>query len=152
MNRKSLVTLLLGLGLLAGLPATASDLGINVILEGEVAPGVYGRVELGNDSHPDIYYREPMIIVRDSKYARSRPVYLHVPPGHAKKWDKHCHKYHACDRPVYFVRSAEYDEHYHDDGHNERHDDHHDHEQNKKQHPGNKGQGKGQGKGKGNNH
>lgn len=139
MNKKPLVLLVLSLSFIACLPAVGSDLGINVILEGEVAPGIYGRVELGKDSHPDIYYREPMIIVRDSKYARAQPVYLHVPPGHAKKWDKHCHKYHACDRPVYFVRSAEYDEHY-------QHDDH---DQDKKQH---QGKGKQKEKGKSHNH
>lgn len=145
MNKKIIASLLLSLSALPGLPAMADDLGINVILEGEVAPGVYGRVELGNDSRPDIYYREPMIIVSDSKYARSRPVYLHVPPGHAKNWGKHCSKYRACDRPVYFVRSAEYDEHYADDhGHDE-----HKHEKNDR--PG-KGKGQGNGKGKGNNH
>jgi hypothetical protein len=144
-NKKIIASLLLSLSALPGLPAMADDLGINVILEGEVAPGVYGRVELGNDSRPDIYYREPMIIVSDSKYARSRPVYLHVPPGHAKNWGKHCSKYRACDRPVYFVRSAEYDEHYTDDhGHDE-----HKHEKNDR--PG-KGKGQGNGKGKGNNH
>jgi hypothetical protein len=144
-NKKIIASLLLSLSALPGLPAMADDLGINVILEGEVAPGVYGRVELGNDSRPDIYYREPMIIVSDSKYARSRPVYLHVPPGHAKNWGKHCSKYRACDRPVYFVRSAEYDEHYTDDhGHDE-----HKHEKNNR--PG-KGKGQGNGKGKGNNH
>lgn len=145
MNKKIIASLLLSLSALPGLPAMADDLGINVILEGEVAPGVYGRVELGNDSRPDIYYREPMIIVSDSKYARSRPVYLHVPPGHAKNWGKHCSKYRACDRPVYFVRSAEYDEQYSDDhGHDE-----HKHEKNDR--PG-KGKGQGNGKGKGNNH
>ena len=145
MNKKIIASLLLSLSALPGLPAMADDLGINVILEGEVAPGVYGRVELGNDSRPDIYYREPMIIVSDSKYARSRPVYLHVPPGHAKNWGKHCSKYRACDRPVYFVRSVEYDEHYSDDhGHDE-----HKHEKNDR--PG-KGKGQGNGKGKGNNH
>lgn len=143
MNKKIIASLLLSLSALPGLPAMADDLGINVILEGEVAPGVYGRVELGNDSRPDIYYREPMIIVSDSKYARSRPVYLHVPPGHAKNWGKHCSKYRACDRPVYFVRSAEYDEHYSDDhGHDE-----HKHEKNDRP-----GKGQGNGKGKGNNH
>lgn len=145
MNKKIIASLLLSLSALPGLPAMADDLGINVILEGEVAPGVYGRVELGNDSRPDIYYREPMIIVSDSKYARSRPVYLHVPPGHAKNWGKHCSKYRACDRPVYFVRSAEYDEHYSDDhGHDE-----HKHEKNDRP---DKGKGQGNGKGKGNNH
>lgn len=144
-NKKIIASLLLSLSALPGLPAMADDLGIKVILETEVVPGVYGRVELGNDSRPDIYYREPMIIVSDSKYARSRPVYLHVPPGHAKNWGKHCSKYRACDRPVYFVRSAEYDEHYSDDHSHDKH------KHKKNDHPG-KDKGQGNGKGKGNNH
>jgi hypothetical protein len=104
--------------------SNADDLGISVILEKEIAPGVYGRVELGNDSRPELYYPQPTIIVKDSKYARYRPVYLHVPPGHAKHWDKHCHKYNACSRPVYFIRSTEYD----------TYDDHEHHQHDKKKH------------------
>ena len=34
----------------------------------------------------------------------SGPLYLHVPPGHAKKWSQHCARYNACNRPVYFVK------------------------------------------------
>lgn len=100
-------------GILALILATstvhADDLGINVVLEGEIKPGVYGRVELGKDSHPDLVYREPRIILVEEHMDR-HPVYLHVPPGHAKHWDKHCKKYHACSRPVYFVMSDEYRE------------------------------------------
>lgn len=140
MNTTTLRSLLFALGTLAATSVAADDLGIAVILEAEVAPGVYGRVEIGNDSRPNVYYREPMLIMTDSRYARSRPVYLHVPPGHAKNWGKHCSKYHACDRPVYFVRSAEYDEHYHDE-----------HGRDKNGPPG-KGKGQGNGKGKGHNH
>lgn len=123
-----------GLGFLAATPY-ADDLGINVVLEGEIKPGVYGRVELGNNSHPDLVYTSPRVIVveEDHRYA---PVYLHVPPGHAKNWAKHCSKYNACSRPVYFVKSSEYEAHHHDDHH---HDDH----------PG-KGHGKDKHKGKGN--
>jgi hypothetical protein len=87
----------------------------NVIISGEVRPGVYGRVEIGNAPPPVLVYPQPVVIVRE-KYV-ARPVYLHVPPGHAKKWDKHCHKYNACNRPVYFVKSHEYDPDYgHDKG------------------------------------
>ncbi len=130
-NISVLASLLTGISL-----AHAGDIGVNVVLEGEVAPGVYGRVELGKDSHPDLVYREPRVVVVEEKYRRYKPVYLHVPPGHAKHWDKHCHQYNACHRKVYFVKSAEYSPDY-------RHDDHdHDHEKNK----GNKGHGKGNGK------
>ena len=27
-----------------------------------------------------------------------------MPPGQAKKWSKHCGRYNACGRPVYFVK------------------------------------------------
>ncbi len=89
----------------------ASDIGVKVILEGEVQPGVYGRVEIGNDSHPDLVYAQPRVVVVD-QHRSERPVYLHVPPGHAKHWDKHCREYQACDRRVYFIRSTEYSQEY----------------------------------------
>lgn len=108
----------------------ANDLGINVVLEGEIQPGVYGRVELGNNSHPDLVYTQPRVIVVEENH-RYAPVYLHVPPGHAKNWGKHCSKYNACNRPVYFIKSSEYET-----------DHHHDHP--------NKGKGKDKHKGKGN--
>jgi hypothetical protein len=57
------------------------------------------------------------------------PIYLHVPPGHAKNWRKHCHEYHACGRPVYFVKSAEYEPGYQAEhhGHGHHDDDRNDH-------------------------
>lgn len=87
----------------------AEDLGINIVLEGEIKPGVYGRVELGKNSHPDLVYHDPRVIVVEEKVQRD-PIYLHVPPGHAKHWDKHCNKYKACAYPVYFIMSDEYRE------------------------------------------
>ena len=82
----------------------AGDLGINVILSGQVAPGVYGQVQLGHGPAPPVVYAQPMLI--EPQLTPLPPVYLHVPPGHAKNWHKYCHEYHACNRPVYFVRSA----------------------------------------------
>lgn len=90
--------------------AQADDLGINVVLEGEIKPGVYGRVELSKNSHPDLVYHDPRVVIVEER-VRRQPLYLHVPPGHAKKWDKHCHKYNACSYPVYFIMSDEYHEH-----------------------------------------
>jgi hypothetical protein len=112
----------------------AGDLGINVILSGQVAPGVYGQVRLGNTSPPPLVYAQPMLIVPQD--APPPPVYLHVPPDHARNWRKHCREYNACNRPVYFIRSAEYEPDYEqrrhdrqDDHHHDREDDHgHDHE------------------------
>ena len=34
------------------------------------------------------------------------------PPGHAKKWSKHCSAYNACNRPVYFVQDSWYNDTY----------------------------------------
>lgn len=107
----------------------AGDLGIHVILSGEVAPGVYGQVQFGNAPPPPLVYAQPVLI--EAQAAPPPPVYLHVPPGHARNWRKHCREYNACNRPVYFVRSAEYeprrehDDHDHDHGHDG--DDEHGH-------------------------
>jgi hypothetical protein len=111
---KSLLALALMSG---GALASASDVRVGVSVAGEVSPGVYGRVEVGN-MPPPVVYATPVIAVQPVHVAPA-PVYLHVPPGHAKKWHKHCHKYHACSQPVYFVRSAEYGRHdgKHDRGH-----------------------------------
>jgi hypothetical protein len=108
----------------------AGDLGINIILSGQVAPGVYGQVQLGNTAPPPVLYAQPMLI--EPQEASRPPVYLHVPPDHARNWRKYCRQYNACNRPVYFVRSAEYEPDYERRKH-DREDDHghgHDHERN----------------------
>ena len=98
---------ILALALANSAPAAEAD--VRVIASGEVAPGVYGRVDIGGGPPPPVLYAEPLVIVRDPKPVKVAPVYMHVPPGHAKNWKKHCHKYNACGLPVYFVRSAEYE-------------------------------------------
>jgi hypothetical protein len=120
----------------------AGDLNIHVILSGEVAPGVYGQVQFGSESPPPLVYAEPMLIV--PQRVPPPPVYLHVPPGHARNWRKHCQEYNACNRPVYFVRSPEYEpgyvpryhEHDRDGDHNRDHDHGrgHDHEHDRSEH------------------
>ncbi|MES2182625.1 MAG: hypothetical protein V4493_11065 [Pseudomonadota bacterium] len=40
------------------------------------------------------------------------PIYLRVPPGHAKHWDKHCREYNACNERVYFVQDDWYNREY----------------------------------------
>jgi hypothetical protein len=73
-------------------------------------PGVYGRVEVGTSPPPPVYYPQPVVItqpvvvVGQPVVVQPAPMYLYVPPGHAKKWRKHCYKYDACGRPVYFVQ------------------------------------------------
>ncbi|HUP97405.1 MAG TPA: hypothetical protein VM073_05665 [Usitatibacter sp.] len=87
--------------------AAAADVNIQVILPGDLRPGLYGRVDFGSAPPPPLVYTEP-ILVKKVK-APPPPLYLHVPPGHAKNWSKHCARYDACGQPVYFVKSAEYD-------------------------------------------
>jgi hypothetical protein len=86
-------------------PALAQD--VRVTISGEVAPGVYGRVDIGSGPRPRLVYPQPVVVVRQAR--APAPVYLHVPPGHARNWSRHCKKYDACSRPVYFVKSAEYE-------------------------------------------
>jgi len=80
----------------------AVDVGVGVTIR---QPGVYGRIEIGNGAPPPpVIYRQPVVIVQPQVVVAEPPMYLYVPPGHAKKWRKHCHRYDACGRQVYFVR------------------------------------------------
>jgi hypothetical protein len=114
--------------------AQAQNVSVNAVITGQVVPGVYGQVVIGN-APPPVVYQQPMIVQPPPVVVGAVPVaplYLHVPPGHARNWRKHCHEYHACDRPVYFVRSQEYEPGFdmerwrHEHGH-ERHDHDRDH-------------------------
>ncbi len=108
---------------LASLPAHAGLAIINLGISGEISPGVYGQVQLGNAPPPPVLYAQPMVIVRQPPNVAVEPLYLHVPPGHAKHWSKHCREYNACNRPVYFVRSAEYEPGYNAREYRRHHDD-----------------------------
>jgi hypothetical protein len=102
--------LFLALAAMGALTASAREPDVRVILSSDVRTGVYGRVEFGNAPPPPLVYAEPIVVVRPPpRVVAPAPIYLHVPPGHAKHWDKHCRKYNACDRPVYFVKSEEYE-------------------------------------------
>ena len=94
----------LGLGALS---IHAAD--VSVGIAGEIRPGVYGRINIGSNPPPPVFYPQPVVIVQQPRSVPVTPVYLHVPPGHAKHWSKHCKKYNACSQPVYFVKSAEYE-------------------------------------------
>jgi hypothetical protein len=124
------------LALVAAVPmARAQNVSVGVTISGEVVPGVYGQVVLGNRPPPPLLYAQPVIAepVVVAEPVRVEPLYLHVPPGHAKHWRQHCREYNACNRPVYFVRSPEYEpgfrmdrwraEHEHEHGH-EHHGEH----------------------------
>ncbi len=73
--------------------------------------GYYGSIDLGNLRAPPVIYQQPMIIDRTVHYT-GQPMYMRVPPGHAKKWSKHCAAYNACGRPVYFVQDSWYNNTY----------------------------------------
>ena len=114
----------------ATLPAFAADVSVSV---GQ--PGFYGRIDIGNAPPPVLIYPQPVVIQKVYVAQPPPPLYLHVPPGHAQKWSKHCHKYDACSRPVYFVK---------DDWYNNVYVPHY---QKEKAHPSSNGKGHGKGKG-----
>ncbi|WP_342119971.1 hypothetical protein [Pseudoduganella sp. OTU4001] len=103
--------------------AFASDVGVSVTVG---QPGFYGQINIGNTAPPPVLYPQPVIIQRPARVI-AEPMYLRVPPGHAKKWDKHCHKYNACSRNVYFVRDEWYTNEY-APRYREEHRDRHDHD------------------------
>jgi hypothetical protein len=90
---------------LTGGAAAQTSVGVTVDIH---QPGVYGRVVIGNVP-PPVVYTQPVIIAPRPIAVQSQPIYLKVPPGHAKKWGKHCHRYGACNQPVYFVKTVEYE-------------------------------------------
>ena len=88
-------------------PVGAADVSVSVSI-GE--PGFYGRIDIGGYPPPQLIYAQPVIIERAP---RGRPpIYLRVPPGHAKHWAKHCREYNACGERVYFVRDDWYNREY----------------------------------------
>jgi hypothetical protein len=110
------------------LPAMATDVGVSVSIG---QPGFYGRIDIGNAPPPVLVYPQPVVIQPVAVVQPVQPIYLHVPPGHAQNWGKHCGKYNACSRPVYFVK---------DDWYNNVYVPHYQSEH--------RGNGKGKGKGK----
>jgi hypothetical protein len=130
--------------------AQATDVGVSISVG---QPGFYGQIDIGNFPRPQVIYPQPVVISPVPVGVTQAPLYLHVPPGHEKHWKKHCHKYNACGRPVYFVRNQWYDDvyvpeyqarHGHGGGHGDEHGGGH-HDNGK--HGG--GHDKGHGKGKG---
>jgi hypothetical protein len=122
--RNLLLTAMAGTMIAAAGVAQSADLNVGVNVAGYVAPGVYGEVQLGDRSPPPVVYEQPVTIVH-VRHA-GPPMYLNVPPSHARNWRAHCRAYNACNRPVYFVRSAEYEPGYrrNDDRDNRDHGDH----------------------------
>lgn len=90
--------------LLAAAGGAQAQAYVNATVGGELAPGVYGRINIGNAPPPPVLYAQPVIIHRPAVMVQRAPIYLYVPPGHAKNWGKHCSRYNACNQPVYFVQ------------------------------------------------
>ena len=110
-----LVTGLLGLAALALSNVGASaqtTVGVSI---GINQPGVYGRIDIGNRPTPIVINQQPVIIVQQPVTVVRQPIYLYVPPGHQKKWSKHCSRYNACGQPVYFVQEQWVVERYRDE-------------------------------------
>jgi hypothetical protein len=132
------IRLLLTAAVLATGSARAADVGVSVSVGDS---GFYGRIDVGTMPRPPpVIYSQPVLVQPAPVVVEREPIYLRVPPGHQKKWKKHCHKYNACGERVFFVQEAWYNEHYaaERDARRGDHDDH----------PG-KGHGNGKGHGKG---
>ena len=90
-------------------PAVAADVSASI---GISQPGFYGQINIGDFPRPAVIYAEPVWVARPARVVYVQPIYMHVPPGHEKHWSKHCAKYDACGRPVYFVREDWYQTQY----------------------------------------
>ena len=84
--------------------AQAQPAYVNVTAGGPLRPGVYGRIQFRDAPPPPVISSQPLVATQVLGPAQGQPVYLYVPPGHVRKWPRHCRKYEACDVPVYFVR------------------------------------------------
>jgi len=89
--------------------AFAADVGVSISVS---EPGFYGRIDLGRAPAPVLIYPQPIIIEQRAVTVVRQPIYLRVPPGHEKNWNKHCRRYSACGQPVYFVQDNWYREVY----------------------------------------
>ncbi len=138
--------------------AFATDVGVSISVG---QPGFYGRLDIGDYPAPQLVYRQPVIIERPVRYVETAPIYLHVPPGHAKNWAKHCGKYHACGQRVYFVQDSWYnntyvpryrERHGGPDRYDDRRDDRRDYRDDRRDDGPGRGHGNGNGKGHGHGH
>jgi hypothetical protein len=93
---------------LAQAPGVTASVNVNV-------PGLYGQITIGGLPRPELLLPRAVVAVPPPVAVvvePPQPLYLHVPPGHEKHWEKHCHEYNACGRPVYFVSDRWYEEVY----------------------------------------
>lgn len=98
--KKTLLALTV-LGSTLSAAVAAPDIGVSVDIR---QPGVYGRIDIGARPPPPLVYAQPIMVSPPRVVVQRQPIYLYVPPGHQKKWSKHCARYNACHQPVYFVQ------------------------------------------------
>ncbi|MEK6736939.1 MAG: hypothetical protein AABY47_10235, partial [Pseudomonadota bacterium] len=96
-------------------PVLANDFGVSINIG---QPGFYGQINLGsNYPMPQLIYPNPVLVMSPAIAVQQQPIYLYVPPGHAKRWNKYCYRYNACNQPVYFIQREWYNNvyvpHYH---------------------------------------
>jgi opacity protein-like surface antigen len=124
--------------------AMAADVGVSITVG---QPGFYGRIDLGNAPPPQVIYAAPVVIQTYPVTEVREPLYLRVPPGHEKKWSKHCKRYGACGRPVYFVQSGWYNNvyvpYYKTSGYDKNEKDNKQNKKEKHSNNGNNGEGHG---------
>ncbi len=108
-SRRALQGLAMAAALFAAAAAQATDVGVSINIS---QPGVYGRIDIGRFPQPALVVMQPVVVYRPVQVQQpAQPVYLWVPPGHRKKWSKHCGEYGACGVPVYFVQDGWYRDH-----------------------------------------
>ncbi|MDR0215267.1 MAG: hypothetical protein LBJ15_14840 [Comamonas sp.] len=103
-HRNSLASGLAALALLCAATTAQAQAYISGSISGQLAPGVYGQVNIGNAAPPALLYGQPMW--GGPVVQQAQPIYMWVPPGHARDWRRYCGRYHACGRPTYFLRDA----------------------------------------------
>ena len=99
MKTTAKVALLLGLTL--GAAAAQAQVYIGASVTGVVAPGVFGRVDIGSlGGTPPLYSAQPVYVQR---VPRAAPLYIYAAPYERSNWRRYCGRYDACGAPVYFV-------------------------------------------------
>ncbi len=78
---------------------------INITVGAPLIQGEYGRIRMDSGMPlPPLHASRPVIVGRP--VAHAIPIYLYVPAYQRKNWGAHCHRYDACQHPVYFVNGG----------------------------------------------
>jgi hypothetical protein len=78
---------------------------INLTIGGQLAPGFYGELAIGNNPLPPVLNPQPLLL---EPSAYNAPIaYIYAPAQHINNWRFYCAQYNACQRAVFFVRVEE---------------------------------------------